>query len=92
MSVNQFVKLGAHNAGLDISSAVELALEDGARYLLIQAITQNARYTLDGTTPEAAVGFQLKAGDPPVLIPILGCSIEIIEEAATCELQYQFGK
>ena len=54
---------------------------------------QNVRYTLDGTTPTASKGFLLKAGDPPVIIPITsGMLVKVIEEAASADLQYQWGK
>ncbi len=86
------IPIGAHNDGLDISSAVALNIPSGATKLLIQALTQNVRFTVDGTTPTASKGFQLKAGDPPVVIPISsGTSVKVIEEAATADLQYQFG-
>lgn len=62
-----------------------------AEWLLVQALTQNARYTLDGTTPTAALGFQLKAGDPPMLIP-LGKDLypRFFPETAGTILQYQW--
>jgi hypothetical protein len=86
------VPLGAHNDGLAISSAVALTVPAGATKLLIQTLTQNVRFTLDGTTPTATKGFQLKATDPPVVIPIsTGVAVKVIQEAATADLQYQFG-
>jgi hypothetical protein len=61
--------------------------------LLIQALNQSARYTLDGTTPTSTVGFQLTAGKDPYVIPLAsGTVITIIEAAAACELQYQWGR
>lgn len=87
-----FNPVGAHNDGLDISSAVTLTVPEGARKLLAQALTQNIRYTLDGTTPTTSAGFQLAAGDPPIVIPVdEDTTIKVIEEAATADLQYQFG-
>lgn len=62
------------------------------RYLLVQAITQNVRFTLDGTTdPTAAIGFQLLASDPAVLIP-MGPDItpQFFREVAGAILQYQW--
>ena len=83
---------GAHNDGLDISSAVALTIPAGATKLLIQALTQNIRFTLDGTTPTATVGFQIVAGDPPLVIPLSSVTtITVIEETATADMQYQFG-
>ena len=64
----------------------------GADQLLIQALTQNVRMTLDSTTPTASVGFQLKAGDPPLLVAIgVGTAIKVIEETASASIQYQWG-
>lgn len=91
-----FNPIGAHSDGADISSAAEIerpaALAVGVAKLLIQALTQNVRYTLDGTTPTATTGFQLVAGDPPIIIPIGGSTtVKVIEEAATADLQFQWG-
>lgn len=83
---------GAHSDGTAINTHITLTPPAGATKLLIQALTQNIRYTLDGTTPTATCGFQLKAGDPPVMIPIGNdMEIQVIEEAATADMQYQWG-
>jgi hypothetical protein len=50
------------------------------------------RYTLDETEPEADVGFQLKAGDPPLIIPVGAAGINVIEEAEGATIQYQWGE
>lgn len=91
-----FNPISTHNDGLAISSAQTIAIPDGlarnVAKLLIQAVGQNVRYTLDGTTPTATKGFQLKAGDPPIIIPVGGnTTIKVIEETATADLQYQWG-
>lgn len=87
-----FKPLGSHSDGGAISTAQTLTPEVGATKLLIQALTQNVRYTLDGTTPTASKGFQLVAGDPPIIIPINSdVTVKVIEESATADLQYQFG-
>jgi len=87
-----FNPVGAHVDGTDISSAVVLTPATDAKKLLVQALDQNVRYTLDGTTPDATTGFQLKAGDPPVVVPVAtGGTITVIEEAATADIQYQWG-
>lgn len=88
----EFSPEGYHNNGLDISSAVTLTPETGATKLLIQALEQNIRYTLDGTTPTSTLGFQIRAGDPEKLIPLgNNTEINVIEEAATADMQYQWG-
>ena len=88
-----FNPVGAHNDGLAISSATTITIPDGATKIMIQALTQNVRFTLDGTAPTTSKGFQLQVGQMPVIIP-LGRStvIKVIEEAATADLQYQFGE
>ena len=83
--------VGAHSSGLAISSATVLTRPAGATKILIQALTQNVRFTLDGTLPTAASGFQLKAADPPLIIPLGSRTrITVIQETATASLQYQF--
>lgn len=87
-----FNPVGAHNDGLAIDTVKTLTVPAGASKIMIQAHGQNVRFTLDGTDPEVAKGFQLKAGDPPIVIPIgISTVIKVIQEAITADLQYQFG-
>lgn len=88
----QFNPVGAHQDGLVISSSQPLVNPPGATKLLVQALDQNVRFTLDGSAPTASRGFQLKAGDPPVIIPISSnTTVKVIQEASTADLQYQYG-
>jgi len=90
---DSFIPIGGHESGEDISSAVELTAPATATKLLIQAVTQNVRYTIDGTTPTATLGFLLTAGDPPGIIYFgADMQVQVIEETATASLQYQWGK
>lgn len=87
-----FHVVGSHEDGDDISSATTLTPPAEAIKLMIQALDQNVRYTLDGTDPTTSTGFQLFAGDPPIIIPLgIDMTIKVIEEAATADLQYQWG-
>jgi hypothetical protein len=87
-----FRPAGSHYDGTVISSAVTLTPVSGATKLYIQALDQNVRFTLDGTTPTSVKGFQLKAGDPLICIPLaVGTTIKVIEEAATADIQYLWG-
>ena len=97
----QFFTMVAHIDGLAVNAAIDLIANTtiaaliilGANKILIQALTQNVRYTLDGSVPTATAGFQLKAGDPPVIISILGITVlKVIEETATADVQIQAGK
>lgn len=91
-SVFHFNPIGAHSDGLAINTVVELTPPVGANKIMFQALTQNIRFTLDGTDPTATLGFQLQAGDPPVILTIESrAAIKVIEEAATADLQYQWG-
>ena len=87
----EFVPVGPHYDGTTISSAVVLSATKMGPKILIQALTQNVRYTLDASTPDATTGFQLKAGDPPTLIYVGDATLTVIQEAATADIQYQWG-
>lgn len=60
--------------------------------VVVQALTQNIRYTLDGTNPTAASGFRLTAGGDPLGIPITkNMTLKFIAETAGAILQLQPG-
>jgi len=87
-----FNPVSSHNDGLAISSVQTITVPSGANKWMVQALTQNVRFTLDGTAATTTCGFQLKAGDPPIIIPVGSrTTIKVIEESATADLQYQFG-
>lgn len=87
-----FTPVGAHTVNSSLSSAVTLTPPAGANALLIQALTQNVRFTLDGTTPTASTGFQIIAGNPAMIIDLSATTVfKIIQETATATIQYQFG-
>lgn len=87
-----FNPIGAHTQNSSLSTVQTLTPPASANKLLVQAFVQNVRYTLDGTDPTASLGFQLKADDPPIVIPIgIGTTVKAIEEAATATLDFQWG-
>jgi hypothetical protein len=60
---------------------------------MVQALTQSIRYTIDGTTPTAAIGFQLAAGDPAVVISMgKGVLPQFFPAAGGAILQYQWAE
>jgi hypothetical protein len=92
VAIRGFKPIGSHVDGTVLTSAVTLTPPSGATKLLIQVLDQDVRYTLDGTTPTASLGFQLKKDDPPLIIIIEeGVVIKMIQEAATADIQYQWG-
>ena len=89
ITINPYLPVGSHTSNSSLSSAVSITTPVNSSGILAQALTQNIRFTIDGTTPTASLGFQLKAGDPPVLIPVIGGTvINFIQETATANLQY----
>ena len=65
----------------------------GATKIMLQALAKAARYTLDGTTPATAVGFQLAAAATPITIPISSTTkLQIIREENGTILEYCIGK
>lgn len=62
------------------------------KFLMVQALTQNIRFTLsNGQVPSATMGFQLVAGDFPVLIP-MGSDFtpQFFRETSGAILEYQW--
>lgn len=84
--------VGSHTQNSTLSSAQTITMSAGTTKLLIQAFTQNVRYTLDGTTPTASKGFRLTAGNDPTMIPVItGQTIKLIEETTSASIEYQLG-
>jgi hypothetical protein len=85
--------VGAQNSALDVSSAQTLTPPTGANKLMMGTATQNCRYTLDGSTPTATVGFLLSTAFPPVTITVTPSTIiRVIQVGATAVFTYQWGK
>lgn len=84
------VPIGAHIANSSLSSAAPVTMPANATHLLVQALTANIRYTMDGTTPTASVGFRITADQDPILIPAAKeTRLNFIQEAANASLQAQ---
>ncbi len=81
---------GSHTRNTSLSAAVTLTPPAGTDALAIQALTQPIRYTLDGTTPTATVGFKVAAGDSDIIPIAAGVTVKVIEETASAEIQYQW--
>jgi hypothetical protein len=93
MTPRALTPVGDHVSNGAISSATTLTPPATANALLIQATGQNVRYTLDGTTPTASVGFVLRQDDQPLVIDLgVGMTVKVIEESATATIEYQWGR
>lgn len=84
--------IGSHVQRSDLSTAQTITLPGGDVTIVMQAITQNIRYTLDGTAPTSSKGFRLSASatSPSRLEVPENATMKFIEEAATAVLDYQF--
>ena len=93
-----FTAVGVHDTALPVTATViarptPTALGNTATMVLLQPETQGIRYTLDGSTPVAALhGFFVAAGTG-VVIPLPPTStLTIIEEAVAALVQVQWGR
>lgn len=83
--------IGNHVTNASLTSATNITVPNNANGILIQSITQNVRVKFGGNPATASEGFQIKAGDPTVLMPVPpGGTISIIQETATASVGYQF--
>lgn len=68
-------------------------LPPGTASIMVQALTQNIRYTLNGTTPSATVGFQMLTTSAPIVIEITeNMVLQFFREASGSILQYCVGQ
>jgi len=82
----------AHQAVTLGAGILTLGVPAGAQEIIFQTVTQNVRYTLDGTDPTAVFGFQLVAGGVPVRMRISKyTTFRFLREASGAVLNYQFG-
>lgn len=89
-----FTPVGSHaEASLSGTVATTPTPAANATKIMMQAFTQNIRYTLDGSAPDANTGFQLGTALPnkPTIMPISGGTVKVITETGTASFQYQWG-
>lgn len=88
--VAPYVPIDEHAQLTGLSSAKGIGVPLSASGVIIQALGQNVRLKMSGT-PTSSSGFQIRAGDPPVLIPLQSQrSIQVIQELASATVEYQF--
>lgn len=85
-----FIPVGAHTSTALTGAVTTLSVDSRATGVLIQAETQNVRYTLDGTNPTSSLGFVLTADADPVIIPKNSdITIKVLRSASGAVIQYQ---
>lgn len=88
-----WIPAGGHQRRADLVTAKTIVFPPNVQGVYVQALIQNVRVTLDGSTPSATgndTGFTLRPTDTPVLITGQpGQVLSFIQEAATAVLQYQ---
>jgi len=69
------------------------ALPPGTESVLIQAVADEVRMTLDGTTPTGAVGFRLLLTEPPLRVVITAKTVlQFFGEGATSAIELCAGE
>ena len=83
--------IGAHSQD-SVDAVVTLVPPANARRLIVQAVGQNVRFTLDGTNPTAALGFRLYPNQEPTHVAVLpDMTLKFIEEMVGGSIEYQWG-
>lgn len=79
---------GSHEQITGLNTVKTPTLPAGCRKALVQAETQNVRYTVDGTTPSSTNGILIIAGQAPVSITVEAGldTIKFIEATASAKL------
>lgn len=91
-----WLTVGSHTV-LDVSPTgdfiskplAESAGNQEATHLQMQALSQNIRYTIDGSQASATTGFQLAAG-AITTVPVPNRGVSVFEEAVGAIIQYQW--
>lgn len=85
-----FKPAGSHQSTTVAGTALTLTVPGGnVDAVALQALAQNIRYTIDGTTPTASTGFQLTAGSSDVVGLSDGVTVKVIAETGTANIEYQ---
>lgn len=96
IAVDVFNPVGAHQQRADLTVARTFDrpnVTPPAYALIVFALTQSVRYTLDGSAPTPTIGFRITAGNDPIVITFgPNTTIRMVEEAATAVLDYQWGQ
>lgn len=75
-----------------VNSLFTLNIPTGCETVLVQALTQNIRYTTNGTNPTATSGYRLTAGNDPISIPVTKNTVlKFISETTGAILEHEFG-
>lgn len=74
----------------DLDTVQELPIPVGARSVLIQPMTQDIRWRMDGGNPTSAVGMLLRTTDPPREFVGAIQLLRFIEANAGAKLNVQF--
>lgn len=83
-----------HQSSVMAAGVFDINVPKGAYEIRLQAVTQNVRYTLDGSDPSPTSGFVLVAGNDPIVIPMINgrTTLKVSRAAGGAILEYQFGE
>jgi len=80
----------SHGQLTGLNAIQSLTVPTGASSVLLQAETQNIRYTMDGSNPSASNGLLLIAGQEPTRFAGNFSGLKFLESAASAKLNYAF--
>lgn len=89
--LGNFIPAGSHTQDTSITTATVITVADtAATHVMVQnsSDTVNMRYTVEGTTPTATLGFLLEPGWY-FISPIEGTTITVIESGGTGQVDFQ---
>ncbi len=74
---------------MDVGVVIEPNIPKHVWGVLVQALGEDIRYTIDGTDPTPTSGFRLTNGNDPIQIPIVGgrTVLKFIPEGADAQLE-----
>lgn len=83
--------VGSHSTDNSLDTVNTYNVPARATHIVIGATSQNVRITLDGTAPSTTIGFLIKAGEEPVMLPVENQgAVKAIEVASAATVNYQF--
>jgi hypothetical protein len=82
--------VGSHTSVAALTVPATLTQATGTDFLAVQAFGGPVRYTIDGTTPSATVGFRIAENDSDLIPCADAAVIKVIEEDSGNAATLQF--
>ncbi len=89
-TVGAHTRLDVAIGGDFIKKLAGINVSEQATHIVMQALVQNIRYTIDDSQASDTHGFQLAAGAITSPVPVPNNGVSVFEEVAGAVIQYQF--